>query len=74
MMNGAMERAGIEQRMEARSWAEQGREDLHELREPKLLRGEAGMRQSCKLRWKNCVKSAWSCRLCILTRWRQSSR
>jgi hypothetical protein len=40
MMNGAMERAGIEQRMDARSWAKQGREDLHELREPKLLGGE----------------------------------
>jgi hypothetical protein len=40
LMNGAMERAGIEQRMDARSWAEQGREDLDELREPKLLRGE----------------------------------
>jgi len=40
MMNGAMERAGIEQRMDARSWAEQGREELHELREPKLLGGE----------------------------------
>jgi hypothetical protein len=40
MMNGAMERAGIEQRMDARSWADQGREDLAELREPKLLGGE----------------------------------
>jgi hypothetical protein len=33
MMNGAMERAGIEQRMDARSWAEQGHEDLAQLRE-----------------------------------------
>jgi MobA/MobL family len=39
MMNGAMQRAGIEQRMDARSWADQGREDLAALREPKLLGG-----------------------------------
>ena len=40
MMNGAMELAGIEQRMDARSWAEQGREDLHALREEKMLGGD----------------------------------
>ena len=40
MMNCAMERAGIEQRMDARSWADQGREDLAALREEKTLRGD----------------------------------
>ena len=40
VMNGAMERAGIEQRVDARSWAEQGREDLAALREDKTLGGE----------------------------------
>ena len=40
MMNAAMERAGEEQRLDPRSWAEQGREDLAELREPKLLGGQ----------------------------------
>ena len=40
MMNRAMERAGIEQRMDARSWAEQGREDLAALVEQKTLRGD----------------------------------
>ena len=40
LMNGAMERAGIEQRVDARSWAKQGREDLAALREPKLLGGD----------------------------------
>ena len=40
MMNGAMERAGIEQRMDARSWAGQGREDLAALREEKMLGGD----------------------------------
>jgi len=40
LMNAAMGKVGIEQRMDARSWADQGREDLHELREPKLLGGE----------------------------------
>jgi hypothetical protein len=40
MMNRAMERAGQEQRLDARSWANQGREDLAALREPKLLGGE----------------------------------
>lgn len=39
MMNGAMQKAGIEQRLDARSWAAQGREDLAALREPKLLGG-----------------------------------
>jgi hypothetical protein len=40
MMNAAMERAGQEQRLDARSWAEQGREDLAALREPKTLGGD----------------------------------
>jgi hypothetical protein len=40
MMNGAMERHGHEQRLDARSWAEQGREDLASLREEKTLRGD----------------------------------
>jgi hypothetical protein len=40
MMNAAMERHGHEQRMDARSWAEQGRPDLAELREEKTLRGD----------------------------------
>jgi len=40
LMNAAMGKVGIGQRMDARSWADQGREDLHELREPKLLGGE----------------------------------
>jgi hypothetical protein len=39
MMNSAMERHGQEQRLDARSWANQGREDLAELVEPKLLAG-----------------------------------
>jgi hypothetical protein len=39
MMNGAMERHGQEQRLDARSWANQGRHDLAELVEPKLLAG-----------------------------------
>jgi hypothetical protein len=39
MMNGAMQRAGIEQRMDARSWDEQGRGDLASLREEKTLQG-----------------------------------
>jgi hypothetical protein len=39
MMNGAMQRAGIEQRLDARSWAEQGRGDLASLREEKALQG-----------------------------------
>ncbi len=40
MMNRAMERAGQEQRLDARSWADQGREDLAALREEKTLRGD----------------------------------
>ena len=48
LMNGAMERAGIEQRMDARSWADQGREDLAALREPKLLGGDE--REAAELR------------------------
>jgi hypothetical protein len=40
MMNGAMERAGIEQKLDARSYLERGRVDLEELKEPKLLVGE----------------------------------
>jgi hypothetical protein len=39
MMNAAMQRAGHEQRLDPRSWAEQGREDLAALVEPKLLAG-----------------------------------
>ena len=39
MMNAAMERNGHEQRLDARSWANQGRPDLAELVEPKLLAG-----------------------------------
>jgi hypothetical protein len=46
MMNGAMERHGQEQRLDARSWKNQGRHDLAELVEPKLLAGnEAEARQ-----------------------------
>jgi len=46
MMNAAMERHGQEQRMDARSWFDQGRHDLAELVEPKLLAGsEAEARQ-----------------------------
>ena len=40
MMNRAMERTGQEQRLDARSYEQQGREDLAALREPKLLGGE----------------------------------
>ena len=40
MMNGAMQKAGLELRVDARSWAEQGREDLAALREEKTLRGD----------------------------------
>ena len=40
MMNAAMERHGHEQRLDPRSWAEQGREDLAALREEKTLRGD----------------------------------
>ncbi len=46
MMNAAMERHGQEQRLDARSWRDQGRHDLAELVEPKLLAGsEAEARQ-----------------------------
>jgi hypothetical protein len=38
MMNRAMEKEGIEDRVDPRSWAEQGREDLAALVEPKTLR------------------------------------
>ena len=48
MMNRAMERAGQEQRLDARSWADQGREDLAALREPKLLGGDG--REAAELR------------------------
>ena len=40
MMNRAMEREGIEERVDPRSWADQGREDLAALREEKELRGD----------------------------------
>jgi hypothetical protein len=40
MMNSAMERHGQEQRLEARSWADQGRDDLASLREKKTLQGD----------------------------------
>ncbi len=40
MMNGAMQRAGLDQRLDARSWAAQGREDLASLREEKTLQGD----------------------------------
>jgi hypothetical protein len=39
MMNAAMERHGQEQRLDARSWQEQGRPDLASLREEKTLQG-----------------------------------
>ena len=39
IMNAAMERHGQEQRLDARSWTDQGRHDLAELVEPKLLAG-----------------------------------
>ncbi len=40
MMNSAMERHGQEQRLDARSWANQGRDDLASLREEKTLQGD----------------------------------
>jgi hypothetical protein len=40
MMNAAMERHGQEQRLDARSWANQGRDDLASLREGKTLQGD----------------------------------
>jgi hypothetical protein len=48
MMNRAMERTGHEQRLDPRSWAAQGREDLAALREPKLLGGDG--REAAELR------------------------
>lgn len=39
MMNRAMEREGVEERVDHRSWDRQGRGDLAELVEPKELRG-----------------------------------
>jgi hypothetical protein len=39
MMNAAMERHGQEQRLDARSWEQQGRPDLASLREEKTLQG-----------------------------------
>ncbi len=46
MMNAAMERHGQEQRLDARSWVDQGRPDLAELREPKLLAGSEAEAQA----------------------------
>jgi hypothetical protein len=40
MMNRAMEREGVEERVDHRSWDRQGRGDLAELVEPKELRGD----------------------------------
>jgi hypothetical protein len=40
MMNRAMEREGISERVDPRTWAAQGREDLAALREEKELRGD----------------------------------
>jgi len=40
MMNSAMERHGQEQRLDARSWVNQGRDDLASLREEKTLQGD----------------------------------
>ncbi len=40
MMNAAMERHSQEQRLDARSWANQGRDDLASLREEKTLQGD----------------------------------
>jgi hypothetical protein len=40
MMNRAMEREGIEERVDPRSWKAQGREDLAALREEKELHGD----------------------------------
>jgi hypothetical protein len=40
MMNSAMEREGVEERVDHRSWDKQGRGDLAELVEPKELRGD----------------------------------
>jgi MobA/MobL family len=40
MMNRKMAEVGIELEVDPRSWADQGREDLAELREPKMLGGQ----------------------------------
>jgi hypothetical protein len=40
LMNAAMAREGIDVTVDPRSWADQGREDLAELREPKELGGD----------------------------------
>jgi hypothetical protein len=48
MMNGAMERAGLDERVDGRSYVEQGRYDLEALKEPKLLGGEG--REAVQLR------------------------
>jgi len=40
MMNRAMEKENIDVRVDPRSWADQGREDLHALIEPKMLGGD----------------------------------
>jgi hypothetical protein len=47
-MNRAMERAGHEQRMDARSYVKRERYDLDELKEPKLLGGDG--REAAELR------------------------
>lgn len=39
-LNKAWEQAGFDARVDARSWSEQGRDDLSGLREPKLLAGK----------------------------------
>lgn len=39
-LNRALEQAGLRTRVDARSWAEQGRQDLSSLREPKLFTGK----------------------------------
>jgi len=48
MMNRALEREGIEQRVDPRSWADQGREDLDALKEPKAL---GGTKEEALARW-----------------------
>ena len=71
MMNGAMQRAGLEQRLDARSWAAQGREDLAALVEPKLLGGEDREAQERRSRSSSCGSSGSSCLRPILTRRRR---
>ncbi|HWZ53069.1 MAG TPA: MobA/MobL family protein [Granulicella sp.] len=65
MMNRAMEREGIELRVDPRSWADQGREDLAELREPKTLGGRGGGRLRGWRRLRNGAGCGRSCRRCI---------